>query len=84
MATLRQAMGDVQDGNRYIVNVPGRGYRFVAEVSHRTIASRTSPPGVAAISFHNLPTPLTRMIGREEIVAAIATQISHRRLAIQD
>jgi DNA-binding winged helix-turn-helix (wHTH) protein len=29
---LRKALRDGQDGARYIVNVPGRGYAFVAEV----------------------------------------------------
>src|SRR4051812_40535150 len=44
VATLRQALGDGQGGNRYIVNVPGRGYRFVAEVSYRSEPSRPVPP----------------------------------------
>jgi len=33
MAALRRALGDGQAGNRYVVTVPGRGYRFVASVS---------------------------------------------------
>lgn len=38
---LRKALGDRQDGARYIVNVPVRGYCFVAPVanSRRTSAS---------------------------------------------
>jgi DNA-binding winged helix-turn-helix (wHTH) protein len=31
-AALRRALRDGRDGNRYIVNEPGRGYRFVAPV----------------------------------------------------
>ncbi len=79
VAALRQALGDGLGGNRYIVNVPGRGYRFVAAVSHRTVPSRTDLLVVPAISSRNLPTPLTRMIGRAEMVSAIARQISERR-----
>lgn len=30
VATLRRALGDCQAGRRYITNVPGRGYSFVA------------------------------------------------------
>ncbi len=30
IAGLRRALGDGRGGNRYIVNIPGRGYRFVA------------------------------------------------------
>ena len=32
VATLRKALGDSPDEHGYIVTVPGRGYRFVAEV----------------------------------------------------
>jgi DNA-binding winged helix-turn-helix (wHTH) protein len=30
VAALRRALGDGRDGNRFIVNIPGRGYQFVA------------------------------------------------------
>ena len=33
VAALRRALGDGQAGRRYITNVPGRGYSFVAPVS---------------------------------------------------
>ena len=33
MAALRRTLGDGQGGNRYIATIPGRGYRFVAQVS---------------------------------------------------
>ena len=33
---LRKALGDTPEDRRYIVTIPGRGYRFVAEV--RTVA----------------------------------------------
>src|ERR1700734_2406676 len=32
VAALRKALGDGQDGNRFIANIPGRGYCFVAPV----------------------------------------------------
>jgi adenylate cyclase len=32
LSTLRRALGDGQEGRRFIVTVPGRGYRFVASV----------------------------------------------------
>lgn len=32
ISTLRKALGDTRDSHRYIVTVPGRGYRFVAVV----------------------------------------------------
>lgn len=79
VATLRQALGDGQDGHKYIANVPGRGYRFVAQVSYLTVPSQMNQPASSAIGSHNLPAPLTRMIGRSEMEAAITTQISERR-----
>jgi DNA-binding winged helix-turn-helix (wHTH) protein len=33
IAALRRVLGDRLNGNRYLVNMPGRGYRFVAPVS---------------------------------------------------
>lgn len=72
MATLRQALGDGQDGNRYVVNVPGRGYRFVAAISDRSAPRRMTPQTIAATGSHNLPMPLTRLFGRADMVSAIA------------
>jgi TolB-like protein len=37
LSTLRQALGDGREGRRYIVTVPGRGYRFVADVQARRV-----------------------------------------------
>ena len=33
VAALRRALGDGRDGNRFIINIPGRGYQFVTEVT---------------------------------------------------
>ena len=33
MSALRRALRDGRDGNRFIINIPGRGYCFVASVS---------------------------------------------------
>jgi DNA-binding winged helix-turn-helix (wHTH) protein len=41
ISALRRALGDGRDGNRYVVNIPGRGYRFVASV---TIVEDPLPP----------------------------------------
>jgi DNA-binding winged helix-turn-helix (wHTH) protein len=32
MSALRRALRDGQDGNQFIINIPGRGYCFVASV----------------------------------------------------
>ncbi len=79
VATLRQALADGQGGNRFIVNVPGRGYRFVAAVSSGPSPSQLGWPGDRMTGVRNQPMSLTRMIGRAEIALAIADQISQRR-----
>ena len=43
VATLRKALGDGHDGNRFIANIPGRGYRFVAPVT-RGQRQEVAPP----------------------------------------
>jgi len=35
MSTLRRTLRDGRDGNRFIINVPGRGYRFVGSIDVR-------------------------------------------------
>jgi DNA-binding winged helix-turn-helix (wHTH) protein len=45
ISTLRRALGERAGENRFIVTVPGRGYRFVAEV---TTATAERAPAVAA------------------------------------
>src|SRR5271168_5165454 len=42
IAALRKALGDGRDGARYVSNVTGRGYCFVAPVT-RSTAARTVP-----------------------------------------
>ena len=42
MSALRRTLRDGRDGNRFIINVPGRGYSFVASVD---VAGRAKPNG---------------------------------------
>ena len=79
MAALRRALGDGQSGNRYIATIPGRGYRFVAPVSVLSGSRPLEPPHPAAEISHNLPVSLTRIVGRSDIVAALAEQLPARR-----
>ena len=77
---MRRALGDGQDGNRYVITVPGRGYNFVAPVRREELSQAAPPPTVASAAMHNLPFAVTRMIGREEAAAALASRLSHQRL----
>jgi DNA-binding winged helix-turn-helix (wHTH) protein len=42
VSALRRTLRDGSDGNRFIINVPGRGYSFVASVA---VAGRAKPNG---------------------------------------
>src|SRR5262245_154399 len=42
ISALRRALRDGRDGNRFIINIPGRGYRFVASVA---VASQVESDG---------------------------------------
>ncbi|TMJ30379.1 MAG: hypothetical protein E6G88_07820 [Alphaproteobacteria bacterium] len=76
IAALRRALGDGRDGNRFLINIPGRGYRFVAPVT----LSEHSKPSLRAISAsHNLPAKVTRLIGRQDIVGRLSSQIARDR-----
>ena len=80
IAALRRALADGQAGNRYISTVPGRGYCFVAPVT-RSVGSRSATAQhLATESLSNLPVPLTRLIGRDEIISRISSQLTHHRL----
>src|SRR5712692_9710481 len=65
IAAIRKALGDGQFGNRYITNIKGRGYCFVAPVSRLGAASRPVDDGSTSKKGPAFPPRLSRMIGRE-------------------
>jgi DNA-binding winged helix-turn-helix (wHTH) protein len=77
VAALRKALGD---GQRFITNVPGRGYCFVAPVHTpaRTDATgRDSKP--QSDEPRHLPAPLSRIVGRTDTIVALATRLPQSR-----
>jgi predicted ATPase/DNA-binding winged helix-turn-helix (wHTH) protein len=77
ISALRRTLGG---GNRYLVNVPGRGYSFVAPTTRTERAPSAAPQATAKVAVHNLPTQLTRLIGRTETVDRLAAQLARQRL----
>jgi predicted ATPase/DNA-binding winged helix-turn-helix (wHTH) protein len=77
MSALRKALGDGQIGQRYIENVQGRGYRFVAPVMCRAQEKETPNTSVRR---SNLPAALGRMIGRGEETLEIQALLQSERL----
>jgi predicted ATPase/DNA-binding winged helix-turn-helix (wHTH) protein len=81
VAALRKVLGGSQCGVRYVENVTGRGYRFVAPVTRLDEDRPASETRVVATPRrHNLPAPLSRMIGRSEVVNAVAARLLQRRI----
>ena len=85
IASLRRAIGDGQEGRRYIVNVPNRGYSFVGAVTRRQAvvppaAAASRPRGPQPVPGGHLPVPLSRVIGQEAAIQALTQHIGRSRL----
>ena len=74
MAALRKALSDGQAGNRFILNISGRGYSFVAPVIREPRHETAAPPN-QAVRAGNLWSPLMRVIGRDDITASVARRV---------
>ena len=66
VAALRKALGDGREGNRYIANISGRGYSFVAPVTHEQQQPggqwRTEKPNPAGSRRRFLKRPTTCVV----------------------
>jgi len=78
IAAPRRALGDGRGGKNYIANVPGRGYSFVASVAREQRRSATALQD-QAVSGGNLPTPLSRVVGRDDVIMTLSAQLARRR-----
>jgi predicted ATPase/DNA-binding winged helix-turn-helix (wHTH) protein len=83
ITALRKTLSDGKTSARYIANVPGRGYSFVAPVAR----TRAPEPPVASVhavpavpSSHRLPATLTKLIGRDRQLSALLDQLAVQRL----
>jgi predicted ATPase/DNA-binding winged helix-turn-helix (wHTH) protein len=79
IATLRKALDDSKDSNRFIANVPGKGYSFIPLVSKASTAKLRKAP-TERHSQTNLPTLPFRMIGRESELANVTRQLMEHRI----
>ena len=79
MASLRKALGDGKDGARYITTIPGRGYCFVAPVSRPGSPRDDAPVAAGNFPHANLPSRLSRMVGRDEDVLKLSAQLNASR-----
>jgi DNA-binding winged helix-turn-helix (wHTH) protein len=78
VSALRKALGEGRSGGRYVTNVSGRGYCFVAPISRAA-----SPPVLLSNSLAHSPVGLspspTGIVGRDETVQLISEELIARR-----
>jgi predicted ATPase/DNA-binding winged helix-turn-helix (wHTH) protein len=81
VAALRRALGDSRTGSRFIINVPGRGYSFIAEAQRLPGTGLLRPePGPAIPAYRDRPPGLlSRIVGREEAVGRIIAKLAIQR-----
>src|ERR1700751_3061909 len=80
IAALRKALGDGRDGARYVSNVAGRGYCFVAPVTRSSAMQPVPITGITPTErVQRLPPRLTRMVGRDYTVRSLAQQLQMQR-----
>jgi predicted ATPase/DNA-binding winged helix-turn-helix (wHTH) protein len=79
VAGLRRALGDGQPGRRYLANVPGRGYRFVAPVILSEPEGQPVQRSAVSARTHNLPVFQSRAVGRAEVIGSLLDLLPRQR-----
>jgi predicted ATPase/DNA-binding winged helix-turn-helix (wHTH) protein len=79
IANLRRALGDGEDGARYISTVAGRGYCFVAPITEPSEDDPAQGDDSVCFPQPTLPNRLIRMIGRTEEVRDVSTHLTSTR-----
>jgi predicted ATPase/DNA-binding winged helix-turn-helix (wHTH) protein len=77
ISALRRALGG---GDRYIATVPGRGYCFILDVETTATKPAPEPSHVKRPNPQRLPAQITRVVGRDDVIAAQAAEVTRRRL----
>jgi predicted ATPase/DNA-binding winged helix-turn-helix (wHTH) protein len=78
ISALRKALCCAESDTRYISNIPGRGYSFVASTAFTPLIAdiETITP---QWSVERLPPRLLRMVGRDDTVITLAEQLKYKR-----
>jgi predicted ATPase/DNA-binding winged helix-turn-helix (wHTH) protein len=77
ISSVRKALGD--GGDHYIATVPGRGYCFVLDVETATRPT-TERPHVKRLKPQRLPAQIARVVGRDDVIVALAAETTRHRL----
>src|SRR3984957_15098223 len=74
IADLRKLL-EQGDGDRYLSNIPGRGYSFVGQITRETASAQTQ----AARPRYRFPQLPTLIVGRAEAIAEVCRALIARR-----
>jgi hypothetical protein len=78
MSALRRALRDGRNGNRFFINVPWRGYTFVAPI--KVYGPRIPSHAISLTApLHNSPAHVDRLIAEEPVPSR---RVSHNGLVI--
>jgi predicted ATPase/DNA-binding winged helix-turn-helix (wHTH) protein len=80
VAGLRKVLGDRRGGTRYIANVAGRGYCFVAPIQRQQQEILPAKARVGSPRSPMLPLRLQRLIGRDETVVTLRAMVLAQRI----
>lgn len=78
VGALRRALGDGQGDRRFISNIAGRGYSFIAPVSSKAGTPEVRAPEPAG-RVPDMPLPLARMVGRAGTIGDLTEQLQKHR-----
>jgi predicted ATPase/DNA-binding winged helix-turn-helix (wHTH) protein len=79
IAGLRKALGDGKNGARYITTLAGRGYCFVTPIARPGDRGKVDAAVVDDFPHGNLPSRPMRMVGRDDDVLGLSTQLTAGR-----
>ena len=77
VSALRKVLGDTKAEPHFIANIPGRGYTFIARVERR-LAALPAEQFQASPDFRDVD--LVRIVGRDQTIEAILSQLEKGRL----
>jgi hypothetical protein len=79
LTALRKLLGEGHVTGRFIENVPGRGYSFVASVERQNDLPDLPAAPAKPAPLNTLPGTVGEIIGRDAVIAALVTQLPQRR-----
>jgi predicted ATPase/DNA-binding winged helix-turn-helix (wHTH) protein len=79
IALVRKVLGEDGPGARYVTTLPGRGYCFVAPISHSHAPGLPAAETQVSHPSYGLPARLTRMVGRDETVRRLSARLATER-----